>query len=200
MQEEYTKIEDKSSTKANSIKREIEELQIETELRNPEVLYNIEYNSADVIDKSQPIYRKLLKEKWKEHDLLSHNAKIGTVACYSRYLPTLVPEADVKVKFSHNVEHEFRDWIAPGSICATFAVENLWFKCKSLIKLKVMKRLYTVCWLIQIPDLEKNSFSTTLHYALANVLLNNIDNTIDVSKLLNEGDKIVFKGLLTIDP
>ena len=85
MQEEYTKIEDKSSTKANSIKREIEELQIETELRNPEVLYNIEYNSADVIDKSQPIYRKLLKEKWKEHDLLLTMQKIGTVACYSRY-------------------------------------------------------------------------------------------------------------------
>ena len=66
-------------------------------------------------------------------------------------LPTLVPEADVKVKFSHNVEHEFRDWIAPGSILPTFAVENLlWFKCKSLIKLKVMKDYTLFCWLIQI--------------------------------------------------
>lgn len=50
------------------------------------------------------------------------------------------------------------------------------------------------------PDLEKNSFSTTLHYALANVLLNNIDNTIDVSKLLNKGDKIVLKDYLPLTP
>ena len=116
MQEEYTKIEDKSSTKANSIKREIEELQIETELRNPEVLYNIEYNSADVIDKSQPIYRKLLKENGR-NTICCTMQRLEQLHVIPDTLPTLVPEADVKVKFSHNVEHEFRDWIAPGSIC-----------------------------------------------------------------------------------
>ncbi|KHC39426.1 hypothetical protein MGQ_01759 [Candida albicans P76067] len=202
LQEEYTKIEDKSSTKANSIKREIEELQIETELRNPEVLYNIEYNSADVIDKSQLIYRKLLKEKWKEHDLLLTMQRLEQLHVIPDTLPTLVPEADVKVKFSHNVEHEFRDWIAPGSILPTFAVEKPpVVQVQEFDKVEGNERLYTVLLVNpDTPDLEKNSFSTTLHYALANVSLNNIDNTIDVSKLLNEGDKIVLKDYLPLTP
>ena len=68
-------------------------------------------------------------------------------------------------------------------------------------KVEGNERLYTVLLVNpDTPDLEKNSFSTTLHYALANVLLNNIDNTIDVSKLLNKGDKIVLKDYLPLTP
>ena len=51
-------------------------------------------------------------------------------------------------------------------------------------KVEGNERLYTVLLVNpDTPDLEKTRFQLLLHYALANVLLNNIDNTIDVSKL-----------------
>ena len=69
-------------------------------------------------------------------------------------------------------------------------------------KVEGNERLYTALLVNpDTPDLERKLvFNYFLHYALANVLLNNIDNTIDVSKLLNEGDKIVLKDYLPLTP
>ena len=92
---------------------------------------------------------------------VAYNAKMEQLHVIPDTLPTLVPEADVKVKFSHNVEHEFRDWIAPGSILPTFAVEKPpVVQVQEFDKVEGNERLYTVLLVNpDTPDLEKLVFN-----------------------------------------
>lgn len=192
----------KNKLKVKSLIKQIETLKIETEMKNPEVLYNVEYGSVENIDTTQPIYRKLLKEKWKDYDLMLLMQRLEQLHVIPDTLPTLDPKVDVKVKFSHNVEEEFKNWITPGTVLPAFAVAKPpVIQIQEFDELKSGNGLYTVLLVNpDTPDLPNNSFTTTLHYALTNVSLNNSDNIIDVAKLLNQGDDIILKDYIPLTP
>lgn len=182
-------------------KDRIDELRVQAEKFNPEVLYNAEYFGAHHLDKSQPVYRQLLKEKWQALDLMVLMQRLEQLAVIPDTLPTLVPEVDVKVKFPHNTKNEFSSWVTPGEILPAFAVAK-----PPTILVQEFDRvdedqLYTVLIVNpDTPDLASNSFSTTLHYGLANVPLNNVNNTIDTKLLLTAGDKHTFKDYTPLVP
>ncbi|KAL6452548.1 MRPL35 54S ribosomal protein L35 [Candida maltosa Xu316] len=206
--EHYTKIdsyekllqENKEVKNPERVSKLIQKSKIKAELKNPEVLFNVEYGPIDQIDFSQPIYRVLMKEKWKNYDLMLTMQRLEQLHVIPDTLPTLAPEVDVKVKFPHNTEEEFEGWVEPGTVLPCFAVEK-----PPVIKIQEFEEvkgynLYTVLVVNpDTPDLEANTYSTTLHYALANVPLNNVDNTIDVQKLLNE-DVTVLQDYLPLTP
>ncbi|KAI5954037.1 MRPL35 [Candida margitis] len=184
------------------IKDRIDKNLIEAEIENPEVLYNAEFADSKLLDKSQPVYRHLLKEKWENYDLLVTMQRLEQLHVIPDTLPTLVPKADVKVKFTHNTEDQFSKWVTPGSLLPAFAVsEPPTVYIQEFDRVEGSNNLYTVLLVNpDTPDLATNSFTTTLHYGLKNVMLNNVDNSIDVSKLLKVGPRITFKEYTPLTP
>ncbi|KAK6198183.1 putative mitochondrial ribosomal protein of the large subunit [Scheffersomyces amazonensis] len=184
-----------------NLKNTLDKLKIEAEKENPEVLYNVNYNSSDSLDKSHPVYRYYLKDKWQNQGLMLTMQRLETLHVIPDTLPTFEPSVEVKVKFPHNKDPEFGNWITPGDILPAFAVEQ-----PPTISIQEFDRidgqdLYTIVLVNpDTPDLVKNSFSTTLHYGLTNVSLNNVDNIIGSEKLLENQDSIIFKPYLPILP
>lgn len=198
----YNEIETlKAQEQTKDVKDRIDELLVEAEKFNPEVLYNAEHFGSHNLDKSQPVYRQLLKEKWQALDLMVLMQRLEQLAVIPDTLPTLVPEVDVKVKFPHNTKSEFSSWVTPGEILPAFAVAK-----PPTILIQEFDRvdkdqLYTVLIVNpDTPDLPSNSFSTSLQYGLANVPLNNVNNTIDTKLLLKYGDSYTFKEYSPLVP
>ncbi|RCK55324.1 54S ribosomal protein L35, mitochondrial [Candida viswanathii] len=195
----------KDPKKIKSLEKQIEVFRVGAENRNPEVLYNSMFGEVEELDTSQLVYRLLLKERWQEYDLMKLMQRLEQHHVIPDTLPTLEPQVDVQVKFGHNVGEEFKDWVEPGAILPCFAVEH-----PPTLKIQEFDHeegkngehgLYTVLLINpDTPDLEANSFSTTLHYALANVPLSNTDNTIDAAKLMQIGNDVVLQDYLPLTP
>lgn len=170
----------------------IDQLSVKAEKYNPEVLFNIE-NFPEKIDREQPVYRKYLKELWESHDKMLTMQRLEQHHVIPDTLPTLVPVAEVKVKFPHNTASEFKSWVEPGTILPAFAVSK-----PPTIQIQEFERiakdlLYSVILVNpDTPDLDTNTFKTTLQYGLCNVPLSNSDISIDTLKLLQHGDKYTF--------
>ncbi|KAI5964760.1 MRPL35 [Candida pseudojiufengensis] len=191
-----------SNEELTELKDQLDKILIDAEIENPEVLYNFEFLNSEDLDKSQPVYRALLKQKWENYDLLVTMQRLEQLHVIPDTLPTLNPKADVKVKFTHNIDTEFQNWITPGTLLPAFAVSK-----PPTIHIQEFERkdgnenLYTVLLVNpDTPDLETNSFKTTLHYGLKNVSLTNNDNTIDVSRIMKNGPKITFHEYLPLTP
>lgn len=176
----YAKIDEKKSVE------EVDRLLVKAEQYNPEVLFNIE-NSPTQIDRDQPVYRKYLQEKWESHDRMLSMQRLEQLHVIPDTMPTLDPKAEVKVKFPHNTVSEFSEWVEPGTILPAFAVNK-----PPTIQIQEFERvpenlLYTVLLVNpDTPDLETNTFKTTLQYALTNVPLSNSNNVVGTAKLLDE--------------
>ncbi|PSK38229.1 hypothetical protein C7M61_002786 [Candidozyma pseudohaemuli] len=160
-----------------------EELLVKAEIKNPEVLHNFENGKADL---SIPAYRRLAEEKWKAHDLMVTMQRLETLHVIPDTMPTLDPKVDVKVRFGHNSREEFAGDITPGTVLPAFAVS-----IPPTIEVQEFNAadhdlgLYTAVIVNpDTPDLERNSFKTTLHYGLQNVPLTYTDNAITPAKLL----------------
>lgn len=177
------------------LKREIEELAVAAEINNPEVIYNATYGTNQ-LDKTQPVYRKLLQDKWREHDLMLTMQRLETLGVIPDTLPTLEPEVDVKLQFPcNNVE----TLIEPGTILSS----NVTSRPPSLeiVEFKESKNdLYTVLIVDpDTPDVENNGFTTTLHWGLKNVSLSNQDTKVD-AHMLTEHPEYVFSEYLAPTP
>ncbi|KAG5417180.1 MRPL35 [Candida metapsilosis] len=185
-----------------AIKNQIDKYLVDAEIENPEVLYNAEFSDPAQLDKSQPVYRQLLKEKWENYDLLVTMQRLEQLHVIPDTLPTLVPKADVKIKFTHNTDDQFSKWVIPGALLPAFAVsEPPTIHIQEFDRVEGKNNLYTVLLVNpDTPDLETNSFTTTLHYGLKNVVLNNVDNSVDISKLLTVGPKVTFKEYIPLTP
>ncbi|CAK9440549.1 uncharacterized protein LODBEIA_P46120 [Lodderomyces beijingensis] len=184
------------------LEKELESRLAAAEETNPEVMYNVEFTNPDHLDMSQPVYRKLLREKWQDYSLLVTMQRLEQLHVIPDTLPTLDPKAEVKVKFTHNADPEFNQWVVPGSFLPAFAASKPpTIRIQEFDKVEGDASLYSVLLVNpDTPDLARNSFSTTLHYGLHNVPLNNVDNTIDVAKLLKIGPKITFQEFLPLTP
>lgn len=161
-----------------------EELQIEAEINNPQVVYNALF-ATNVLDRTQPVYRHYLKKNWESYKKMLTMQRIETLAVIPDTLPTLEPEVDVNLKFTHN---NVDTWIEPGNVlssnvtCKPPTLEIVEFK-------ESTDDLYTVLIVNpDTPDVENNTYSTTLHWGLANVRLSNNDSIIDMQKLSENPD------------
>ncbi|KAI3404701.1 MRPL35 [Candida oxycetoniae] len=185
-----------------SLKDQLDKELVSAEINNPEVLYNVEFNDAEKIDKSQPVYRHLLKQKWESYDLMLLMQRLEQFHVIPDTLPTLVPKADVKIKFTHNTNPEFNHWVEPGQFLpASVVSQPPTIRIQEFDRVEGENNFYSVLLVNpDTPNLDTNSYITTLHYGLYNVPLNNVDNTIDVSKLIKIGPKITFKEYLPLTP
>ncbi|KAI5957664.1 MRPL35 [Candida theae] len=191
-----------SDKDALALRNQIDKYLVDAEIENPEVLYNAEFMDPEHLDKSQPVYRHLLKEKWENYDLLVTMQRLEQLHVIPDTLPTLVPKADVKIKFTHNTDEQFSKWVTPGALLPAFAVSKPpTIHVQEFDRVEGNNNLYTVLLVNpDTPDLRTNSFTTTLHYGLKNVVLNNVDNSINISKLLTVGPKITFKEYVPLAP
>lgn len=188
------------------LEKKLNKALVDAEIYNPEVLYNFEYDS-ELIDASQPVYRKLLHDKWKSHDLMVLMQRLEQLHVIPDTLPTLEPKVEVKVKFPHNTKSEFSSWIVPGTVLPAFAVckpptiEITLFDETAVTDDSNSSSLYTVVLVNpDEPDLSTNSFTTKLHYGLSNVPLSHTDNQIDSGKLLTDGEEFTFSSYIPILP
>lgn len=201
----YSKIDELEAKKATvededlkiKLQKRIDQLRLKAEDKNPEVLYNARF-APGTMDPTQPVYRKYMKEAWKDYDLMITMQRVEQLKMIPDTLPTFEPTTDVKVKFPHNTEAEFVGAITPGTILPTFAVSRPPQISVTNFDSIQDKALYTVLLVNpDTPDLEANSFSTTLHYGLHNVALDNVNCTID-PKL--DSDPHVFKSYEPLVP
>ncbi|CUM63754.1 uncharacterized protein PRCAT00001338001 [Priceomyces carsonii] len=190
----------KETSEKHRIKDEIDHLLILAESRNPEVMYNAEFNLGSV-DKSHPVYRNILKKKWESYDLMVTMQRLEQLHVIPDTLPTLNPLVDVKVRFPHNVDKEFAGWVTPGEILPSFAVSQPPEILIQEFERTDAKNLYSVLIVNpDTPDVEKNSFTTTLQYGLANVPLDAVDNLISIKKLMEKGEEYTFNAYIPILP
>lgn len=172
----------------------VNDLLVRAEKYNPEVLYNSTFEN---IDMAQPVYRELAKKKWKLHDLMVTMQRLEQLHVIPDTMPTLNPKVNVEVKFPHNTNLEFSDWVAPGTVLPAFAVAK-----PPTIKIQAYdtESLYTIVLVNpDTPDLSQNSFSTTLHFGIRNVELGFVDNTVDAKWYLENEDKI-FSDYVALTP
>lgn len=171
--------ESKDEIKINQLKQEKLDLLVQAEKENPEVIYNSTF-FLNSVDRSQPVYRHYLKEQWKSYKRMLTMQRLETLGVIPDTLPTLEPEVDVQLKFAHN---NVDTWVEPGSILSS----NVTSKPPSLeiIEFKEStKDLYTVLIVNpDTPDVENDTYSTTLHWGLKDVELSNNDSIIDIKKL-----------------
>ncbi|SGZ49845.1 CIC11C00000003486 [Sungouiella intermedia] len=174
--------------------KKLEQLLAKAEETNPEVLHNVTYNLENV-DRSQPVYRKYLQKKWESYALMVTMQRLEQLHVIPDTLPTLEPAVDVRIKFGHNSKGEFSDWVVPGAKLPAFAVEMPpTIEIQEFSIPEEHSGLYSVLLVNpDTPDLETNSFRTTLNYGLHNVPLTYTENTITPGKLLTNPQWIFKK-------
>lgn len=166
--------------------KELNDLQAQAEENNPEVLHNVTFNLKNV-DRSQPVYRKYLQQKWESLDLMVAMQRLEQLHVIPDTMPTLEPTADVRIKFAHNTDPEFADWVEPGTKVPAFSVSKPpTVEITDFAVVDNQPQLYSVLVVNpDVPDHETNSFKTSLNYGLFNVPLTPTDNTITPGKLLS---------------
>lgn len=174
----YSKIEDLKKKGSENVE-EINDLLVEAEINNPEVVYNSLY-AANTIDLTQPVYRHYAKKQWESYNKMITMQRLETLSIIPDTLPTLEPEVDVHMKFPHN---NVDTWVEPGSILSSNVTSK-----PPIFKITEFKEskndLYTILIVNpDTPDVENNSYTTTLHWALKDVELSNNDSIIDIQKL-----------------
>ncbi|GEQ68016.1 hypothetical protein JCM33374_g1682 [Metschnikowia sp. JCM 33374] len=186
--EKYQHLE---ANKAKLSPREIESIQIDAEQHNPEVLYNLKFR-PNAVDKDHPVYRKYLREQWESYDLMVTMQRLEQHHVIPDTLPTLEPRADVRVKFGHNTNSEFGDWVVPGTKLPAFAAARPpTVSVQEFETVDNASGLYSVVLVNpDVPDLQTNSFKTSLNYGLYNVPLTFSDNTISPGKLLTNPEYV----------
>ena len=192
--------ETKDENTLQKINAKIEKLISQAEVQNPEVQYIFE-NFPEKVDTSQPVYRHLLKEKWKSYDLMLLMQRLEQLHVIPDTLPTLDPKVEVKVKFDHNADPVFAKWIIPGEILPSFAVSQPPTIQIQDFSPSTAEKLYTILLVNpDTPDLKSNSFSTQLHYGLCNVTLSNTKNVFIPAQAFFDGGNFTFRDYIPLLP
>lgn len=184
----YQTIEEKKEQLSTS---ELEQLLVDAETANPEVLHRATFDLENA-DRTQPVFRRFLQQKWQSYALMVTMQRLEQLRVIPDTLPTLEPAVDVRVKFAHNTNAEFTNWVEPGVVLPAFAVARPpTIEVQEFFRPADASGLYTVLLVNpDTPDLVRNSYKTTLHYGLSNVPLDYADNTISASKLMAHPESV----------
>lgn len=173
---------------------EAERLLVKAELDNPEVQYNFQYhekieNDPNFIDYEQPVYRYLGKEHWESSAQMLLMQRLETLKVIPDTLPTLVPRTEVNLRFPFSTG--VNKWVEPGELLSSNSTMfPPVFKIQEYELLDPKKQLYTVLVVNpDEPDLENDSYRTTLNYGLSNLQISYNDNVVDPRKY-NESNVI----------
>lgn len=158
-----------------------ENLLVEAEKNNPEVVYRSMF-ATNSVDRTQPVYRRFLEEKWKGYNRMLTMQRLETLGVIPDTMPTLNPEIEVNVVFPCN---SLSRKIEPGTILSS----NVTSRPPSfeIIEFKKSKNdLYTILVVDpDIPDVENDAYKTELLWALKDVPASNDDPIIDAKKLIS---------------
>ncbi|KAK9388700.1 phosphatidylethanolamine-binding protein [Lipomyces mesembrius] len=152
---------------------EIEKGRINAEINNPEIIH--QFNSGN-FDMKFPVHRFLARQKWEKNDRLLLMDRLESMKVMPDTLPTFYPRVDLKIRFPGTMAH----WIDPGRIMSTgvtaqapeFSIQIFEDKAK----------LYTIVIVDpDTPDVENDSYKTTLHYILADVKISGNEPLVDKS-------------------
>ena len=165
-----------SSEEASKLKVELTKAQVRSQVDNPEVQYNFKIGQSDF---REPVYRYLAEQKWKEYDQLVLMQRLESLKVIPDTMPTLDPKAKVELQFSGSVNK----WLVPGATipCAVASRPPL----VTIQEFEEIKddSLYTLVIVDpDTPDLARDSFKTTLKWAVANIPLSNVEHFVDTDK------------------
>ncbi|KAJ8098440.1 phosphatidylethanolamine-binding protein [Lipomyces tetrasporus] len=150
---------------------EIEKLRINAEISNPEVIH--QFNSGN-FDMKFPVYRFLARQRWEKNDRLLLMDRLENMKVIPDTLPTLYPRVDMKLRFPGKTTH----WIDPGRIMSTGVTAQA--PEFSIQIFEDATKLYTIVIVDpDTPDLESDSYKTTLHYILADVRISGNEPLVD---------------------
>lgn len=166
---------------------EKEKLLVKAELYNPEVQYNFQFhdklnNNPAIIDYGEPIYRHLGRKHWESQAQMLLMQRLETLAVIPDTLPTLVPRAEVNIKFPFSTG--VNKWVAPGETLSSnvTSLEPI-FKIQEYETIDPTSQRYSILIVNpDTPDLKKDSYKTTLCYGLCNVKIGYNDNVVDPRK------------------
>lgn len=167
--------------------KEREQLLVKAQLDNPEVQYNFQYNekidnNPNVIDYEQPVYRHLGKKHWESGPQMLLMQRLESLAIIPDTMPTLVPRAEINLKFPFSTG--VNKWIEPGELLSSNTTSfPPAIKIQEYELLDLKKQFYTILVVNpDEPDLQNDSFRTTLNYGLVNVQVGYNDNVVDARK------------------
>lgn len=161
-----------------------EKLLTKAEIANPEVQYNFQFNNKldnipSIIDYNQPVYRYLGNKDWESYKQMLLMQRLESLKVIPDTLPTLVPRASVEVKFPFATG--VNQWIEPGKFLSSgvTSLEPI-FKVQEYQLVNPKEQLYTILIVNpDEPDLQNDTFKTTLNYGLTNIKIDYNDNIID---------------------
>ena len=141
-----------------------EEHAARAEIHNPEVKYN---HRIQQVDLNLPVYKLLAKRDWQRRAMLVLMQRLEQHHVIPDTLPTLDPQADVRLKF---VTPQMRN-IEPGEFVANqVALRAPRLEIRDFGVPAGQSAKYTVLIVNpDVPDVENDAFSTQLHFAATNV-------------------------------
>lgn len=177
----YSKIEQTNDPELKN------KLLVKAEISNPEVQYNFQFsdkidNNPRLIDYNLPVYRHMGLKHWESYAQMLLMQRLETLHAIPDTLPTLVPRANVMIKFPYSTG--VNKWINPGEFLSSNVTQfEPIFKIQEFENLDLSKQRYTILIVNpDEPDLINDSFKTTLCYGLQNLKLDYNDNVIDARK------------------
>lgn len=141
-----------------------EELYAKSDIYNPEVQYN---DFVNYVDLSNPTYKLLAKRRWLRRSMPTMMQRIEQLHVIPDTLPTLMPEAETKIKFLLPK----LDFIDPGAwVRNDICMRTPQISISDFSLPAGTSGHYTVAIVNpDIPDLENDSFNTDLHFLATNV-------------------------------
>lgn len=162
VQTESERLKTEAGSTSDPVQREF--LLAKAELHNPEVRYN---HRVGVLDMEQPVFRYMARRDWRAHDMLVLMQRIEQHHVIPDTMPTLNPEAEVKLQFITPTAR----WLEPGELIANSVCERLpRMHIRDFSALDANEHHYTVVVVNpDVPDLSNDSFKNRLVFAAANV-------------------------------
>ncbi|VVT48377.1 mitochondrial 54S ribosomal protein mL38 [Magnusiomyces paraingens] len=158
------------------LKSELSKTLISAEIDNPEVQYNYKIGQ---IDWEQPVYRHLAKHEWLNYDLLVLMQRLESLSVIPDTEPTLDPKVQVKLQFPGYVNK----YVTPGAMLPSVVCSRPPYLEIQEFEEVAQDCLYTVVIVDpDTPDLENDSYTTTLHWAVSNIPLSLSEPVVELEK------------------
>ena len=191
--------ETQKQVRLTSMRKHLEHLKILADINDPLIKKRFEdglgiyhaargYNPLTYVlpgDMNKPIYRYLADKKWRKYDRLVIEQRINQLGVVPDVLPHFDPTADVRLAFrTRNVQ--------PGEF-----VDSRLSEIPARLKVQVFdqgERLVTVVMIdSDVPDVEKDGFSTRCHYLATNIPLSPANDSLPLAKV--NSDQVVLPWL-----
>ncbi|KAE8450960.1 hypothetical protein EG329_005400 [Mollisiaceae sp. DMI_Dod_QoI] len=162
-------------TKLSSMRRYLEWLKIQADINDPLIKNRFEDGEGDM---NKPIYRYLADRKWREYQRKIIVQRIEQFGIVPDFLPHFEPTADVKLAFKDRTVQSGEYIDSRVSEIAPRLKVQVFDKGERLVTVVVIDG--------DVPNIEKDGFSTRCHFLATNIPLSPTDPSIPLSKASEE--------------